>query len=92
MNTLTIILIALTIVLLIVNILAFTIEHTTTKNEFTFDKSKVKIILLASEDAHKLVESEIELNKKYYVINSSVGSLKTKHGPIFISAYLVESE
>lgn len=92
MNTLTIILIVLTIVLLIGNIIIFAIERTTTKNEFSFDESKVEIILLASEDAHKLVESEIELNKEYYVINSSIGDLKTKHGIIFISAYLVEKK
>lgn len=92
MNTLTIILIALTATLLIANIVIFTIERTTTKNEFSFDKSKVEIILLASEDAYKLVESEIKVNKEYYVLSSSIGDLKTKHGTIFISAYLVERE
>ena len=92
MNTLTIILIVLTIVLLIANITMFTMERKTTKNEFSFDKSKVKIILLASEDAHELVKSEIKLTKEYYVINSSIGDLKTKHGTIFISAYLVEKK
>ena len=44
MNTLTIILIVLAIVLLISNITIFTIERTT-KQELNFDKSKVKIML-----------------------------------------------
>lgn len=92
MNTLTIILIVLTATLLIANIVMFVTERATTKNkyELNFDESKVKIILLASEDAHKLVEKEIKLTKEYYVLNSSIGYLKTKHGTIYISAYLVE--
>ena len=90
MNTLTIVLIALTAALLIANIVMFTMERKSMKYELNFDESKVQIILLASEDAHKLVESEIKLTKEYYVINSSIGDLKTKHGVIYISAFLVE--
>ena len=65
MDTLTIILIVLTIVLLIANIVIFAIERTE-KNELNFDKSKAKIILFVSEDARALVESEVEMTKKYY--------------------------
>lgn len=89
MNTLTIILIVLTVVLLIANIVMFTIERTE-KHELNFDKSKVKIIILASEDERELVKSEVEMTKKYYALNSSSGYLKTEHGYIYIRAYLVE--
>lgn len=89
MDTLTIILIVLTIVLLIANIVIFAIERTE-KNELNFDKSKAKIILFVSEDARALVESEVEMTKKYYALNSSSGYLKTEHGYIYIKAYLVE--
>lgn len=91
MNALTIILIVLTATLLIANIVMFVMGHTK-KNELSFDKSKAKIIILASEDAHELVESEIKLNNEYYILSSSIGDLKTKHGTIYISAYLVETE
>lgn len=90
MNTLTIILIALTATLLIANIVMFTAERTATKNELNFDKTKAKIILLASEDEHELVKSEAEMTKKYYVLDSAAGYLKTEHGYIYIKAYLVE--
>lgn len=89
MNTLTIILIISTIVLLIANIVMFTIERTE-KHELNFDKTKAKIILLASEDEHELVKSEAEMTKKYYVLDSAAGYLKTEHGYIYIKAYLVE--
>lgn len=89
MNALTIILITLTATLLIANIVMFTIERTE-KHEFNFDKSKVKIIILASEDERELVKSEVEMTKKYYTLNSSSGYLKTEHGYIHIKAYLVE--
>lgn len=89
MNTLTIILIVSTIALLIANIVIFAIERTE-KNELNFDKSKAKIILFVSEDARALVESEVEMTKKYYVLDSAVGYLKTEHGYIDIKAYLVE--
>lgn len=92
MNTLTIILIVLTATLLIANIVMFTAERTATKNELNFDKTKAKIILLASEDAHELVKSEAGMIKKYDVLDSTIGDLKTKHGTIFISAYLVEKK
>ena len=67
----------------------FTIERMT-KHELNFDKSKVKIIILASEDERELVKSEVEMTKKYYALNSSSGYLKTEHGYIYIKAYLVE--
>ena len=89
MNTLTIILIVLAIVLLISNITIFTIDHTT-KQELNFDKSKVKIVLFASEDEDELAKSEVAIPKKYYVLDSTGGYLKAEHGYIYIRAYLVE--
>ena len=90
MDTLTIILIALTATLLIANIVMFVMERTATKHELNFDKSKVKIIILASEDERELVKSEVEMTNKYYVLDSTNGYLKTEHGYIYIRAYLVE--
>lgn len=90
MDTLTIILIALTATLLIANIVMFVMERTATKHELNFDKSKVKIMFFASEDEHELVKSEAEMTKKYYVLDSATDALKTKHGTIFISVFLVE--
>lgn len=90
MNTLTIILIALIATLLIANIVMFVMERTATKHELNFDKTKAKIILLASEDEDELVKSELGITKKYYVLDSATDALKTKHRTIFISAYLVE--
>ena len=89
MNTLTIILIALAIVLLISNITIFTIEHTT-KQELNFDKSKVKIVLFASEDEDELAKSEVAVSKKYCVLDSTAGYLKAEHGYIYIKAYPVD--
>ena len=90
MNTLTIILIVLTATLLIANIVMFTIERTATKHELNFDKTKAKIILLASEDEHELVKSEVGMTNKYYVLDSTNGYLKTEHSYIYMKAYLVE--
>lgn len=90
MNTLTIILIALTATLLIANIVMFTIERTTTKNELNFDKSKVKIMLFASENEDEIIKEEIKMFKKYHTSDSAIGSLDTEHGYIYIRAYLVE--
>ena len=89
MDTLTIILIVLAVVLLIANIVMFTIERTE-KHELNFDKSKVKIMLFASEDEDKIIKEEIKMLKKYYTLDSAIGSLKTEHGYIYIRAYLVE--
>lgn len=89
MNTLIIILIVLAIVLLISNITIFTIERTT-KQELNFDKSKVKIVLFASEDEDELAKSEVAIPKKYCVLDSTAGYLKAEHGYIYIRAYLVE--
>ena len=89
MNTLTIILIVLAIVLFIANITIFTIERTT-KHELNFDKSKVKIMLFASEDEDELAKSEVAIPKKYCVLDSTAGYLKVEHGYIYIKAYLVE--
>lgn len=62
MNTLTIILIALTAALLIANIVMFVMERTT-KQELNFDKTKAKIILLASEDEDEIIKEEIKMFK-----------------------------
>ncbi len=92
MNTLTIILIVLTIVLLIANIVMFTIERATTKNELNFDKSKVKIILFASKYEDEIIKDQIKMDKKYYVLDSAAGNLKTEHGNIYIRAHIVEKK
>ena len=89
MNTLTIILIALTATLLIANIVMFTIERTE-KHELNFDKPKVKIMLFASEDEDEIIKEEIKMFKKYNTLDSAIGSLDTEHGYIYIRAYLVE--
>ena len=89
MNTLTIILIVSTIVLLIANIVMFTVEHTK-KYELNFDKSKVKIMLFASENEDEIIKEEIKMFKKYNTLDSAIGSFDTEHGYIYIRAYLVE--
>ena len=89
MDTLTIILIVSTIILLIANIVMFTIERTT-KQELNFDKSKVKIVLFASENEDEIIKEEIKMFKKYHTLDSAIGSLDTEHGYIYIRAYLVE--
>lgn len=91
MDTLTIILIVLTVVVLIANIVMFMIERTE-KHELNFDKTKVKIMLFASEDEHELVKSEVEMTNKYYVLDSAAGNLKTEHGNIYIRAHIVEKK
>ena len=91
MNTLTIILIVLTIVLLIANIVMFTIERTE-KHELNFDKSKVKIMFFASEDEDEIIKEQIKMDKKYYVLDSAAGNLKTEHGNIYIRAHIVEKK
>lgn len=90
MNTLTIILIALTATLLIANIVMFTIERKTEKHELNFDKSKVKIMLFASENEDEIIKEEIKMFKKYNTLDSAIGSLETKCDYIYIKAYLVE--
>ena len=90
MNTLTIILIVLTATLLIANIVMFATERMTTKYELNFDKSKVKIMLFASENEDEIIKEEIKMLKKYHALDSAIGSLETKHGYMYIRAYLVE--
>ena len=90
MNTLTIILIVSTIVLLIANTVMFAIERKMTKNELNFDKSKAKILLFASENEDEIIKEEIKMFKKYHTLDSAIGSLETKHGYMYIRAYLVE--
>ena len=91
MNTLTIILIALTAALLIANIVMFKIERTE-KHELNFDKSKVKIILFASKYEDEIIKEQIKMNKKYYVLDSAAGNLKIEHGNIYIRAHIVEKK
>lgn len=90
MNTLTIILIVLTATLLIANIVMFATERMTTKYELNFDKSKVKIMLFASENEDEIIKEEIKMFKKYHTLDSAIGSLETKYGYMYIRAYLVE--
>ena len=91
MNALTIILITLTATLLIANIVMFTIERTE-KHELNFDKSKVKIMFFASEDEDEIIKEQIKMDKKYYVLDSAAGNLKTEHGNIYIRAHIVEKK
>lgn len=91
MNTLTIILIVLTVVVLIANIVMFMIERTE-KHELNFDKSKVKIMFFASEDEDEIIKEQIKMDKKYYVLDSAAGNLKTEHGNIYIRAHIVEKK
>lgn len=91
MNTLTIILIVLTVVLLIANIVMFTIEHTK-KHELNFDKSKAKIMIFASKYEDEIIKEQIKMDKKYYVLDSAAGNLKTEHGNIYIRAHIVEKK
>ena len=90
MDILTIILIVLTATLLIANIVMFATERMTTKYELNFDKSKVKIMLFASENEDEIIKEEIKMLKKYYTLDSAIGSLETKYGYMYIRAYIVE--
>ncbi|WP_171301003.1 hypothetical protein [Enterococcus cecorum] len=78
MNTLTIILIVSTIVLLIANIVLFVIERITERN-YTFDKSKAKVVILASTDRLELEKEDANIIRKYNVLDTASGDLKTQH-------------
>ena len=91
MNALTIVLIILTIVLLIVNITIFAINRTT-KHELNFDKSKAKIMIFASKYEDEIIKEQIKMDKKYYVLDSAAGNLKTEHRNIYILAHIVEKK
>ena len=89
MNTLTIILIVLTIVVLIANIVLFVIERIT-ERKYTFDKSKAKVVILASTDRLELEKEDANIIRKYNVLDTASGNLKTQHETIYIKSYLAE--
>jgi len=89
MDILIIILIVSVIVLWIANFVISAIERTE-KHELNFDKSKVKIMLFASENEDEIIKEEIKMFKKYNTLDSAIGSLETKCGYMYIRAYLVE--
>lgn len=91
MNTLTIILIVLTIVLLIANIVLFVIERIT-ERKYTFDKSKAKVVILASTDRLELEKEDANIIRKYNVLDTASGDLKTQHETIYIKSYLTEKK
>lgn len=91
MNALTIVLIILTIVLLVVNITIFTIERMT-ERKYTFDKSKVKVVILASTDRLELEKEGANIIRKYNVLDTASGDLKTQHETIYIKSYLAEKK
>lgn len=78
MDILTIILIVLTATLLIANIVMFATERMTTKYELNFDKSKVKIMLFASENEDEIIKEEIKMLKKILYIRFSDWQLRNK--------------
>lgn len=89
MNTLTIILIVSTIALLIANITIFTIERMTAR-KYAFDKSKAKVVILASTDRLELEKEEANIIRQYNVLDTASGDLKTQHETIYIKSYLAE--
>ena len=89
MDILIIILIVSVIVLWIANFVISAIGRTE-KHELNFDKSKVKIMLFASENEDEIIKEEIKMFKKYNTLDSAIGNLETKCGYMYIRAYLVE--
>ena len=83
MNTL---LILLTIVLLISNIVLFVVE----RRKYTFDRTKAKVIILASADRLEIEKEDADIIKKYNVLDTACGDLKTQHETIYIKSYLAE--
>lgn len=91
MNTLLIVLIILTIVLLVANITIFTIERMT-ERKYTFDKSKAKVVILASTDRLELEKEGANIIRQYNVLDTASGDLKTQHETIYIKSYLAEKK
>lgn len=75
-----------TIVLLISIIVLFVVE----RRKYTFDKTKAKVIILASSDRLEIEKRDADIIKKYNVLDTASGDLKTQHETIYIKSYLAE--
>lgn len=75
-----------TIVLLISIIILFVVE----RRKYTFDKTKAKVIILASSDRLEIEKRDADIIKKYNVLDTASGDLKTQHETIYIKSYLAE--
>ena len=75
-----------TIVLLISIIVLFVVE----RRKYTFDKTKAKVIILASSDRLEIEKEDADIIKKYNVLDMASGDLKTQHETIYIKSYLAE--
>ena len=75
-----------TIVLLISIIVLFVVE----RRKYTFDKTKAKVIILASTDRLEIEKEDADIIKKYNVLDMASGDLKTQHETIYIKSYLAE--
>ena len=75
-----------TIVLLISIIVLFVVE----RRKYTFDKTKAKVIILASSDRLEIEKRDADIIKKYNVLDAASGDLKTQHETIYIKSYLAE--
>ena len=73
-----------TIVLLISIIVLFVVE----RRKYTFDKTKAKVIILASSDRLEIEKRDADIIKKYNVLDTASGDLKTQHETIYIKSYL----
>lgn len=75
-----------TIVLLISTIVLLVVE----RRKYTFDKTKSKVIILASTDRLEIEKKDADIIKKYNVLDTASGDLKTQHETIYIKSYLAE--
>ena len=75
-----------TIVLLISIIVLFVVE----RRKYTFDKTKAKVIILASSDRLEIEKRDADIIKKYNVLDTASGDLKIQHETIYIKSYLAE--
>ncbi|MDZ5584756.1 hypothetical protein [Enterococcus cecorum] len=75
-----------TIVLLISIIVLFVVE----RRKYTFDKTKAKVIILASSDRLEIEKRDADIIKKYNVLDTASGDLKKQHETIYIKSYLAE--
>ncbi|MCJ0563764.1 hypothetical protein, partial [Enterococcus cecorum] len=74
------------IVLLISIIVLFVVE----RRKYTFDKTKAKVIILASSDRLEIEKRDADIIKKYNVLDTASGDLKKQRETIYIKSYLAE--
>lgn len=63
-----------------------------TERNYTFDKSKAKVAILASTDRLELEKEDANIIRKYNVLDTASGDLKTQHETIYIKSYLTEKK